>query len=238
MRYESEPLQDRLAAEFVLGNLRGAARSRLVTLMRSHPGLRAKVARWEERLFPLVMRAPTVKAPPRVWRAIHAHISPHAASRLNASGWFRRLAMGGIAAVALAALVYIAVAPSRRRAVAPPREPAFTMVAVLNDARAQPGILVSRGRHDKRRSASSPSGSWHIRRCRRAPHGRPGSCPGRVQRRSPWGSSRPTRPRCSRSPLRRRTRCKGPSRSASASRRRAAPSPGDRVGLSCSRVQC
>ena len=135
MRYENEPLQDRLAAEFALGHLRGAARSRLVTLMRYHPGLRDKVAQWEERLFPLVMRAPAVKAPPRVWRAIHARISPHAASRLNRSGWFRRLATGGFAAVALAALVYIAVVP--------PREPAFTMVAVLNDARAQPGILVS-----------------------------------------------------------------------------------------------
>ena len=135
MRYENEPLQDRLAAEFVLGNLRGAARSRLVTLMRYRPGLRAKVAQWEERLFPLVMRAPTVKAPPRVWRAIHARVSPHAASAFGARGWFRRFAMGGFAAAALAALVYIAVAP--------PREPAFTTVAVLNDARAQPGILVS-----------------------------------------------------------------------------------------------
>jgi len=135
MRYESEPLQDRLAAEYVLGNLRGAARSRLVTLMRSDPGLRAKVAQWEERLFPLVMRAPTVKAPPRVWRAIHARISPASSLGFGTRAWWRHLATGGFAAVALAALVYLAVAP--------PREPAFTMVAVLNDARAQPGILVS-----------------------------------------------------------------------------------------------
>ena len=135
MRYESEPLQDRLAAEFVLGNLRGAARSRLVNLMRYRPGLRDKVVHWEECLYPLVMRAPKVKPPPRVWRAIHARISPKAASGLGASEWFRRFAMGGFAAAALAALVYIGVAP--------PRTPAFTMVAVLNDARAQPGILVS-----------------------------------------------------------------------------------------------
>jgi anti-sigma-K factor RskA len=135
MRYESEPLQDRLAAEFVLGNLRGAARSRLVTMMRSHPGLRDKVAQWEERLFPLVMRAPKIKPPPRVWRAIHARISPHSSVGFGARAWWRRLATGGFAAAALAALVTIAVAP--------PREPAFTMVAVLNDARARPGILVS-----------------------------------------------------------------------------------------------
>ncbi len=135
MRYQSEPLQDRLAAEYVLGNLRGAARSRLVTLMRCHPGLRDKVAQWEERWFPIVMRAPKVKPPPRVWRAIHARIAPDSSRQIGARAWWRRLATGGFAALALAALVYIAAAP--------PREPAFTMVAVLNDARAQPGILVS-----------------------------------------------------------------------------------------------
>jgi anti-sigma-K factor RskA len=135
MRYESEPLQERLAAEFVLGNLRGAARSRLVTLMRNHPRLRDKVAQWEERLFPLVMRAPRIKPPRRVWRAIHARISPDSSARFGARAWWRHLATGGFAVVALAALVYIAVAP--------PREPAFTMVAVLNDPHAQPGILVS-----------------------------------------------------------------------------------------------
>ena len=135
MRYEREPLQDRLAAEYVLGNLRGAARRRLVALMRRHPALRDKVAQWEERLFPLVMRAPKIKPPARVWRAIHARIAPDSSWQIGARAWWRRLATGGFAALALAALVYIAAAP--------PREPAFTMVAVLNDARAQPGILVS-----------------------------------------------------------------------------------------------
>ncbi|HEY2927777.1 anti-sigma factor, partial [Piscinibacter sp.] len=136
MRYENEPLQDRLAAEYVLGNLRGAARSRLVTLMRCHAGLRGKVAQWEERLFPLVMRAPKIKAPPRVWRAIHARIAPDSSAGFGARAWWRRFVTGGFAAAALAALVYVAVAPPR----APPP---FTKVAVLNDARAQPGILVS-----------------------------------------------------------------------------------------------
>ena len=135
MRYDNEPLQDRLAAEFVLGNLRGAARRRLVTLMRRHPGLSRKVAQWEERLFPIVMRAPKVKAPPRVWRAIHARIAPDSIAGFGARAWWWRFLTGGFAVAALAALVFIAVVP--------PREPAFTMVAVLNDARAQPGILVS-----------------------------------------------------------------------------------------------
>jgi anti-sigma-K factor RskA len=135
MRYESEPLQDMLAAEFVLGNLRGAARRRLMTLMRHHAGLSRKVAQWEERLFPLVMRAPTVKAPPRVWRAIHARISPARRAWFGAGDWWRRLAIGGLAAAWLAGLLYVGVVP--------PREPLVTRVAVLSDAQARPGILVS-----------------------------------------------------------------------------------------------
>ena len=140
MRYDNEELQDLLAAEFVLGNLRGAARRRLVTLMHRHPGLRSKVERWEERLFALMMKAPRAKTPPRVWRAIHARISPRRAAPRGAWAWawpwpgWGRIALTGLAFV-FAALVYIGVTPPGPRP--------FTMVAVLNDARAQPGILVS-----------------------------------------------------------------------------------------------
>ena len=134
MRYESDELQDLLAAEFVLGNLRGAARSRLVALMRRHPGLRRKVEGWEERLFPLMLRAPRVKTPPRVWRAIHARIAPRHDEARDRRRWGWRIALGGFA-LALAALVYVGIAP--------PGPSPFTMVALLNDQRAQPGILVS-----------------------------------------------------------------------------------------------
>lgn len=132
MRYDNPPLQDRLAAEFVIGNLRGAARRRLVSLLRSHAGLRERVAQWEERLFPLVMRAPAVEPPPRVWRAIQARVAPVTKAGTSLQLWWRRLWQGGVA-VALAALLYVAATPP----------PSFTMVAVLNDAAAQPGIVVS-----------------------------------------------------------------------------------------------
>jgi anti-sigma-K factor RskA len=131
MRYENEDLQDMLAAEFALGNLRGAARSRLVTLMRRHPGLRRKVERWEERLFPLVVSAPPVRTPPRVWRAIHARIAPRADWARRGC---RRVAWAGFA-FALAVLVYVGIPI--------PRPGAHTTVAVLSDAQAQPAVLVS-----------------------------------------------------------------------------------------------
>ena len=104
MRYENEELQDLLAAEFVLGNLRGAARSRLVALMRRHPGLRRSVERWEERLFPLMLSAPRVKAPARVWRAVQARIAPRRGDANHWRRWWQRMALAGFA-FALAALV-------------------------------------------------------------------------------------------------------------------------------------
>ena len=134
LRYQNEALQDRLAAEYVLGNLRGAARRRLATLLRGQPRLHDKVTQWEERLFPALLRAPPVPPPPRVWRAIAQRIAPAARRPFDLRRWWIRLGSGAVVA-ALVALAYLAVAP--------PGAAPFTMVAVLTDARAQPSILVS-----------------------------------------------------------------------------------------------
>jgi len=134
MRYENGELQDLLAAEYVLGNLRGAARRRFVNLMHRHPGLRRSVAHWEEDLFPLMASAPTVQPPARVWRAISARIAGARSAAGTRLVWWTRIALAG-SALALAALLYVGLAP--------PREPPVTTIAVLNDARAEPSILIS-----------------------------------------------------------------------------------------------
>jgi len=131
MRYESEELQDLLAAEFVLGNLRGAARARLVALMRRYPALRRSVERWEERLFPLILRAPAIKTPPRVWSAIQARIAPR---KLATRRRWWRVAGAGLAFVA-AVFVYIGVWL--------PRTGGQATVAVLNDSQGRAAVLVS-----------------------------------------------------------------------------------------------
>ncbi len=138
MRYDRDDLQELLAAEYVLGNLRGAARLRFVTLMRRRPVLHDKVARWEERLFPLMLHAPRVQAPERLWRAIRSRISargPAPASGL-VRGW-RRVGLAGVA-LALAGLLYLDF-----RTPLPMLPSPATMIAVLNGPRAQPALLVS-----------------------------------------------------------------------------------------------
>ncbi|HYW03469.1 MAG TPA: anti-sigma factor [Gammaproteobacteria bacterium] len=70
MNYTGERLADRLAAEYVLGTLRGPARRRFERLLEAHPVLRAHVRAWEERLGPMAARVAPVRPPRRVWRRI------------------------------------------------------------------------------------------------------------------------------------------------------------------------
>ncbi|HSD43710.1 MAG TPA: anti-sigma factor [Burkholderiales bacterium] len=82
MRYRNKPeLQDRLAAEYVLGTLRGRARLRFQSWMREDAALRRTVAEWEQRLAPLAAAVAEVAPPRRVWKAIEARIGPTAAAR-------------------------------------------------------------------------------------------------------------------------------------------------------------
>lgn len=136
MRYDDEELQERLAAEFVIGSLRGAARRRFKTLMRHRPNLRREVEGWEDRAYPLLMSGPKVKAPARVWRTIRTRIGAgRHAGRASPQGWRMALAGFSVAAAALTALIYVVLTPAT--------PPAFATVAVLNDRRAQPSILMS-----------------------------------------------------------------------------------------------
>jgi anti-sigma-K factor RskA len=75
MQRPSHELVDRLAAEYVLGTLRGRARSRFARWLDSHDdaqrtAARAAVHRWEDRLVHLVDGVQPVDPSPRVWREV------------------------------------------------------------------------------------------------------------------------------------------------------------------------
>lgn len=107
MRYDDPELHDRLAAEYVLGTLHGAARRRFERLMLSGTRLRATVYGWERRLGGWALRLPPETPSPRVWRAIQARIAPAPVTpRLP---WRLRLGWP-VAALATAAAVVLAVA--------------------------------------------------------------------------------------------------------------------------------
>lgn len=101
---------DRLAAEYVLGTLRGGARRRFETLMGAHPMLREAVARWQDRLQPLSEVVPPVAPSERVWRAIEARLDGTAAAApARRSPWGALAFWRGWSVLATAAAVVMAV---------------------------------------------------------------------------------------------------------------------------------
>jgi anti-sigma-K factor RskA len=93
MNYGDPTLREHLAAEYVLGTLRGRARRRFERLLAQDAGLRDLVRQWEARLNPLAERAPAVAPPPQLWARIEARLGAPA-SRGSAAArrsWIERL---------------------------------------------------------------------------------------------------------------------------------------------------
>src|SRR5688572_28068608 len=88
--YKNPQLRDRLAAEYVLGTLRGRARARFESLQRYDPDLRRTVAEWEARITPLAHAAAEIPPPARVWQAVSLRIAGterNAGARTSLAFW-------------------------------------------------------------------------------------------------------------------------------------------------------
>ncbi len=131
--YRNPQLRDKLAAEYVLGTLRGRARARFESLLRYDPSLRRTVAEWEARITPLAAAASEIAPPTRVWQAISRRIAGTARAGGSLTFW-RGLAVASTA-FALVLAVFIGMTPRP--------EPPLAMVAVMNDDRGQPAMVVS-----------------------------------------------------------------------------------------------
>jgi anti-sigma-K factor RskA len=131
MDFGRPELADRLAAAYVAGTLRGAARRRFEALLPAHPTLRGAVRAWQDRLMPLTMTIAPQRPSPQVWRRIEARIggAPAAAAPAVARAWWARLAfwrgLSAIATVAAVSLAMLLASP-------PPSQP--PIVVVLNPA--------------------------------------------------------------------------------------------------------
>jgi len=99
-------LIDRLAAEYVLGTLRGPARRRLERWRDTSPLVDEQCRYWEQRLVALLQRLKPVPPPPRVWQGIRQklHLAVPA-PRARALRTFA-LAASVVLVLGLAALLY------------------------------------------------------------------------------------------------------------------------------------
>lgn len=134
--YRNPDLREKLAAEYVLGTLRGRARERFEALLRYDYGLRRVVAEWEARLTPMAAAAGEVTPPARVWDAITRRIT--GAAR-DAGGWAGLAFWRGLAVTSTAFVLVLATYIG----MAPRPEPPMAMVAVMNDEQGQPALVVS-----------------------------------------------------------------------------------------------
>ena len=138
----NEALVDMLAAEYVLGTLRGSARRRFNALQARHAVIRRAVAEWEDRLNPMAEFAPAVQPGPQVWDNIARQAGLQQAP---GAGWLQRMreSLGfwrglSLASTTLAALL---VAVLLLRPVGVDAPPAF--VAMLADDKSQPVAVVT-----------------------------------------------------------------------------------------------
>lgn len=155
MKLRDKPeLQERLAAEYALGTLRGRARARLQRWMREDAAIARAVAQWEARLAPLAAAVTPVAPPARVWAAIRARLGePRAGLWHNLDFWRGLgLAASGMAAVLVGAVLVVSPgppvpAPAPVVVKLPAAEMAGIYLAVLSDPKTQrPLLLVTAGR--------------------------------------------------------------------------------------------
>jgi anti-sigma-K factor RskA len=136
MDYSKPDRADALAAQYVAGTMRGAARRRFEALLPSHPALRYAVAQWQTRLMPLTTALPPVQPPARVWRGVEQRLWPAAAR----PSWWQNLSLWRAASgLALVAVLALAV----RVATPPPAE--APVVVVLQGTPAAPGAVGAAG---------------------------------------------------------------------------------------------
>jgi len=142
----NEKLCDRLSAAYVLGTLKGGARRRFESMLKSSALMQHAVTQWQNRLHPLAEFLPAVDPPLRVWQAIERQVAlrqPDQASpwafwlglRNDLSFW-RGL---GLLSTTIATILFaiLTFKPSE------PMAPNASYVAMLADDKAQTAMVVT-----------------------------------------------------------------------------------------------
>lgn len=114
MNHSHSTLGDQLAAEYVLGGLRGGARRRFEQLLPAHPALRRAVAGWECRLNRLAVASPPVAPPAAIWQSIEQRLFPAPPPRTwwNSLLLWRGLALAGVLATVVTLAPQLALSPN------------------------------------------------------------------------------------------------------------------------------
>jgi anti-sigma-K factor RskA len=105
MNYDHSELVEQLAAEYVIGTLRGAARRRFARLCETLPSANAARARWEDRLATLALTLVPIEPSARLWQGIYQQITAakvtSIGSRLRPRQWLPLAAAAALLGIAV-----------------------------------------------------------------------------------------------------------------------------------------
>ena len=156
MDYANKTLADALAAQYVAGTLRGAARRRFEALLPGHPALRTAVADWQARLMPLTAVVVEQAPPAHTWERIAHRLwpEPAAAAATPPLPWWRGLAfwrgLSGVAGVAALALGLLLTQPG------PSAPPVMVVLQPTGNAAGIGGSVVASFSADGRAAVARP----------------------------------------------------------------------------------
>jgi anti-sigma-K factor RskA len=144
MDYGKTELADALAADYVIGTLRGGARRRFEALLPAHSELRAATAAWNARLLPLTGALPPVQPSSQVWRGISDRLDRRKSVQAS-SAWQRLSFWRGLSAFASVAAIGLAVLLGNPRTQPPPVIVVLAATGAATSAAsgANPGSIVA-----------------------------------------------------------------------------------------------
>lgn len=143
MNYSDKKLQSLLAAEYVMGGMRGAAARRFAKLLYTEPGLKDELEYWQYKLNPLVSAITPVQPPKRVWKKIRKRIAVEPRYQTT-SVWYSLVFWRSIAFASLFLIIgymtghFIAGQPNYNFQPEP-----VEYLAVLHDQHAKPSLVAS-----------------------------------------------------------------------------------------------
>jgi anti-sigma-K factor RskA len=133
---DNAPLREKLAAEYVLGTLKGGARRRFEGYLHNDAALRRITAEWQDRLVPMAEFSSAQKPRKQVWLGIERRLNlrPVRAAWLESLNFWRSL---GLVSTAMAALLVMVIGTRMLD------QPQLDYVATLTDDKAQTALLLT-----------------------------------------------------------------------------------------------
>lgn len=129
MKYQNRELLERLAAEYALGTLRGAARQRFERLLPQNPDALEAVRRWEDRLLGLAADIAPIEPRAAVWRSVQLRLNHGTRAPVKTFDWWHR---PRFALAAMIAMLAVGITLRLTIDTVPPR-----VIATINQQQAQ-----------------------------------------------------------------------------------------------------